>query len=330
MLRYTSWRLLQLIPTLLGVMTIVFILIQSFPGDPIRILLGPQAPDEAIEATRQRWNLDEPLYVQYFSYLSNVLQGDLGDSIHYNATVAEMIANRLPVTLVLTASAFLFAIPISLFLGVVSAYRRNKPVDHISRIIALFGVSTPSFWIGLMLIIVFAFNLDWLPATGLVLPWEHPEDVSGASSRLGVLVETGRHLIMPTIALGTLQMAAITRVERSSMLEELHKDYVQLARAHGVGESTILRKHAFRNAQLPVITLIGLNLGTALGGSVVIEIVFSINGMGDLIITAITAQDIPLVMGTTLAFSIVFLISVVLTDISYAYIDPRVRLGGEN
>jgi peptide/nickel transport system permease protein len=221
-------------------------------------------------------------------------------------------------------SAFALAIPTSLFLGVISAYRRNKPVDHISRIVALFGVSTPSFWIGLVLIIIFAFNLNILPSSGMVFPWADPAEIDGISSQAGVLVESFKHLIMPAVALGTLRMAAITRVERSAMLEQLGRDYVKLARAYGVTDSKILRKHAFRNAQLPIITLIGLDIGAALGGSVVIEIVFNINGMGSLIITAINSQDIPLVMGTTLAYAIVFLVFVVITDISYAYIDPRV------
>jgi peptide/nickel transport system permease protein len=191
-------------------------------------------------------------------------------------------------------------------------------------VVALLGVSTPSFWIGLMLIIVFAFQLDLLPATNLVMPWAPPSAVSGAETRLAVVVTAIEHLILPTITLGTLQMAAFTRIERSSMLEVLNQEYVTLARAYGVKESTIVRKHAFRNAQLPLITIVGLQLTQALGGAVLTETVFSINGMGRLIITAIQNQDFQLVMGTTLVFGLVFVVGVIVTDLSYAYVDPRV------
>jgi peptide/nickel transport system permease protein len=191
-------------------------------------------------------------------------------------------------------------------------------------VVALLGVSTPSFWIGLMLIIVFAFQLNLLPATNLVMPWAPPSNVEGAETQLEVVVTAIEHLILPTITLGTLQMAAFTRIERSSMLEVLNQEYVKLARAYGVKESTIVRKHAFRNAQLPLITIVGLQLTQALGGAVLTETVFSINGMGRLIITAIQNQDFQLVMGTTLMFGLVFVVGVIVTDLSYAYVDPRV------
>ena len=238
--------------------------------------------------------------------------------------VTQKIMERLPVTLLLLVSSFGFALATAIPLGVISAKRRNKPTDHVSRVVALLGVSTPSFWIGLMLIIIFAFQLDWLPATNLIMPWADPSTVDGASSQLDVVITAGKHLILPTISLGTLQMAALTRIERSSMLEVLNEEYVKLARAYGVKETTILRRHAFRNAQLPLITIIGLQLTQALGGAVLTETVFSINGMGRLIITAIQNQDFLLVMGTTLAFGLVFVVGVIVTDLSYAYVDPRV------
>jgi peptide/nickel transport system permease protein len=238
--------------------------------------------------------------------------------------VTEKIMERLPVTMLLLVSSFSFALATAVPLGVISAKRRNKPTDHISRIVALLGVSTPSFWIGLMLIIIFAFQLDWLPATNLIMPWADPSTVDGATSQLDVVITAGKHLILPTISLGTLQMAALTRIERSSMLEVLNEEYVKLARAYGVKETTILRRHAFRNAQLPLITIVGLQLTQALGGAVLTETVFSINGMGRLIITAIQNQDFLLVMGTTLAFGLVFVVGVIVTDLSYAYVDPRV------
>lgn len=345
--RYTTRRLLQAIPVLLGIVTITFFLTDAIPGDPVQIMLGPSPSAQQAEAIRAKFGLDQPLWVRYINYVGDVspiwLEAapgsfppfrptfgvDLGRSIYFGVPVTQKIAERLPVTLLLVASSFAFALAAAIPLGVISAKRRNKPVDHVSRVVALVGVSTPSFWIGLMLIIVFSYHLaGFLPATNLVMPWADPARIDGASDRLGVLVVAGKHLILPTLSLGTLQMAAITRIERSAMLENLSEDYVQLARAFGVRERTILRKHAFRPAQLPVITIVGLQLTTALGGAVLTETVFSINGMGTLILTAIYNQDYPLVMGTTLFFGLVFVVGVIVTDLSYAYVDPRVSYEG--
>jgi peptide/nickel transport system permease protein len=287
-------------------------------------MLGPSPSAQQAEAIRAKFGLDEPLWVRYVNYLVDVARFDLGQSLYYGVPVTEKIMERLPVTMLLLVSSFSFALATAVPLGVISAKRRNKPTDHVSRVVALLGVSTPSFWIGLMLIIIFAFQLDWLPATNLIMPWADPSTVDGASSQLDVVITAGKHLILPTISLGTLQMAALTRIERSSMLEVLNEEYVKLARAYGVKETTILRRHAFRNAQLPLITIIGLQLTQALGGAVLTETVFSINGMGRLIITAIQNQDFLLVMGTTLAFGLVFVVGVIVTDLSYAYVDPRV------
>lgn len=322
--RYTLRRVVQAIPVLLGIVTITFVLSNAIPGDPVSIMLGPSPAAGQAAAIRAKYGLDQPLSIRYLNYLVGVLQGDLGRSLYYQVPVTQKIMERLPVTMLLLLSSFVFAILASIPLGVLSAKRRNKPTDHISRIVALVGVSTPSFWIGLMLIIVFAFKLGWLPATNLVLPWTHPLRVEGAETRLDVLVTSMKHLILPTLSLGTLQMAAITRIERSSMLEVLSEEYVKLARAYGVAESTILRKHAFRNAQLPVLTVLGLNLSTAIGGAVLTETVFSINGMGTLILTAVYNQDYQLIMGTTIVFGLSFVIGVIITDLSYAYVDPRV------
>ncbi|RJT06160.1 ABC transporter permease [Halococcus sp. IIIV-5B] len=325
--RYTARRLLQAIPVLIGIVTITFLLSNAIPGNPARIMLGPAPTPGQVAAVEAKFGLDQPLYVRYLNYLVGVAQGDLGQSLYYQVPVVQKILERLPVTMLLLFSSFVFAIAVSIPLGVVSAQRRNKPTDHVARVVALIGVSTPSFWIGLMLIIIFAFKLGWLPATNLILPWTHPLRVEGATTRLDVLVESGRHLLLPMLSLGTLQMAALTRIERSSMLETLSEEYVKLARAYGVSETTILRKHAFRNAQLPVLTVLGLNLSTALGGAVLTETVFSINGMGTLILTAVLNQDYQLLMGTTLVFGLAFVVGVILTDLSYAYVDPRVSYG---
>lgn len=326
--RYTVRRLLQAIPVMVGIATITFALSNAIPGDPVQIMLGPSPSQTEIEAIRARYGLNQPLHVRYVNYLLGVLKGDLGRSLYYGVPVTRKIAERLPPTLLLLVSSFAFAIATAIPLGVISAKRRNKPTDHVSRIISLIGVSTPSFWIGLMMILIFAYTLGWFPATNLVMPWADPASVEQASTRWEVLVTAGEHLLLPMVSLGTLQMAAITRIERSSMLEVLSEEYVKLARAYGVSERTILRKHAFRNAQLPVITILGLQLTAAIGGAVLTETVFEINGMGRLILTGIYNQDYPLIMGTTLVFGLVFVVGVVVTDLSYAYVDPRVSYEG--
>ena len=280
LLRYTVRRILQAIPVLLGIVTITFFLSNAIPGDPVDVMLGPSPAQRQAEAIRAKFGLDQPLWLRYINYVGDVspiwlstvdsfpyvvpeFGVDLGRSLKYGAPVSQKIMERLPVTLLLMGSAFTFAIATAVPLGVISAYRRNKPTDHVSRVVALIGVSTPSFWIGLLLIIVFAFYLGWFPASNLVLPWASPESVDGASTQWDVFTTAIHHLIMPTIALGTLQMAAITRIERSAMLEQLSQEYVQLARAYGVSDRKILRKHAFRPAQLPVITIVGLQLTAA-------------------------------------------------------------------
>jgi len=327
LLRYTGWRFVQAIPVLIGIVTITFFLANQIPGDPVEIMLGPSPAQERVEMIRARYGLDRPLHERYLRYMFGVATGDLGRSLYYEQPVLDMILKRLPVTLYLTLSAFAFAIVTAIPLGVISAKRRNKPADHVSRIVSLIGVSTPSFWIGLMLIIVFAFHLGWFPARGLPLPWAAPADIRGAGTQWEVVKTSVYHLILPMIGLGTLQMAQITRIERSSMVESLQGDYVKLARAYGVPESTIVRKHAFNVAQLPVITIVGLGLSTALGGAVLTETVFEIQGMGRLIITAINNQDYELIMGTTFMFGVAYVVGVIITDIAYAYIDPRVTYG---
>ncbi|WP_281176504.1 ABC transporter permease [Haloparvum sedimenti] len=329
LLRYSAWRVTQALPVLVGIIAITFFLANQIPGDPVEIMLGPTPAQEQVEAIQAKYGLDRPAHERFITYLTGVATGDLGTSIYYDRPVLEMIILRLPVTLVLMLSAFAFAIITAIPLGVISAKRRNEPADHVSRIVSLIGVSTPSFWIGLVLIIVFAFHLGWFPARGLVLPWADPADVRGAATRFEVLRQAAHHLFLPMIALGTLQMAQITRIERSSMVDSLQGEYVKLARAYGVPESTIVRKHAFQVAQLPVITIVGLGLSTALGGAVLTETVFEIQGMGRLIITAINNQDYELIMGTTFMFGVAYVVGVIITDIAYAYLDPRVTYGDE-
>ena len=345
LLRYTVYRLLQAIPVMFGIAVITFILVNLTPGDPVDYMISEElASEELIQAIEERYGLDEPLWRQFLNYIGfswfldlagvpmfqdsppGLMQGDLGLSMYYDRPVSELMWTRLGPTLLLVLSAYAFALSLAIPLGVIAAKRRNKPADHISRIIALFGVSTPSFWIGIMLIIIFGVWLGIFPTGRMVYPWRDPAHY-GYGGYLELWRSTLHHLALPMIALGTLQMATIMRIERSSMIESLQSEYVQLARAYGVSERTILRKHAFRPSQLPVITLVGLNLTGSLGGAVLIETVFSINGMGRLIIQAIQTLDYQLVLGTTIVIGFVFVIGVVITDLVYAYVDPRVSYG---
>ncbi len=328
LIHYTIRRILQIIPVLIGIVTITFFLSNAIPGNPVEIMLGPEADPEQIRLAEQRFGLDKPLHERYINYMVGVAQGDLGASIYFGeVSVEQKIMERFPITMVLMTLSLAFALVISIPLGVISAYRRNEKVDHTSRLIALWGVSTPGFWIGLMLIIIFSFHLDLLPSSGQVLPWADPSGVENLETRLGVLRTSAEHLIMPVVTLGTFQMAATMRIERSATVSSLQSEYIRLARAYGVSERKILSKHAFRPAQLPVVTVVGLNLATLFGGSVLIETVFNINGMGRLIILAIENLDYPLLMGTTLVYGFLFMVGVLITDISYAYIDPRVSYG---
>jgi len=345
LLRYVAYRLLQAIPLLLGISVVTFAMVEMMPGDPVSIMLqGQEVNEELIRAVEERYGLDAPVWKRYLNFMGfshyleildvpgfadspqGVLQGDLGYSIHHDRPVSELMMTRVGPTLMLVLSAFAFALLLAVPLGVISAKRRNKPADHVSRIVALVGVSTPSFWIGIMLILLFAIRWGVLPSGGYVLPWRGAEHY-GYDGTAELFVQMGRHMLLPMIALGTLQMATIMRLERAEMVESLQKEYVQLARAYGVGERTILRKHAFRPAQLPIITIIGLNLSTALGGSVIIEQIFGINGMGRLIIQAIGQIDYQVILGTTMGLAFLFVMGVIITDIAYAYIDPRISYG---
>lgn len=345
LLRYVIYRLLQAIPLLLGISIITFLMVELMPGDPVDIMLqGQEINEELIKAVEERYGLDEPAWKRYlnfmgFSYLLNLLnvpgfadspagllQGDLGWSIHHDQPVSDLMLTRVGPTLMLVLSAYFFALVTAIPLGVASAKRRNQATDHVSRIVALIGVSTPSFWIGIMLIILFAIHLGVLPSGGFVLPWRGPEHY-GYDGTVELYYQMIRHLLLPMVALGTLQMATIMRLERAEMVESLQKEYVQLARAYGVRERTLLRKHAFRPAQLPIITIVGLNLSTALGGSVIIEVIFGINGMGRLIIQAIGQLDYQVILGTTMGLAFIFVMGVIVTDIAYAYIDPRISYG---
>lgn len=309
MLRYITGRLLGLLPVLLGVTVLVFVMLRIAPGDPLIALLGEDSRGisrEALDEMREQFGLTANPVSQYFTFLGGAIQGDLGTSVRTKQPVVREIAARLPATLLLAGSGILISLTIGLTLGVLAAVYRRTIVDYLAIVVALAGVSIPVFWSGLILMLFFALQLGWLPASGF---------------------GTWRHLVLPATAIGFASSAIIARVTRSSMIEVLRADYVRTARAKGVSEPRINLRHALRNAMLPIVTVIGLQFGGLLGGSVLTETVFAWPGIGRLVVDSIRAQDTPLVQGTVLFIAVVFIVINLLVDLSYALLNPRIRYG---
>ena len=297
-------RLLGLISVLFGVITIVFLIIHLVPGDPARIMLGESALPADVETLRESLGLNRPLIVQYFDFFAKLFQGDLGRSFNTGQPVLSAIIERFPATLILTAASMFFAIIIAVPIGIITAAKRNTVVDNLGMIFSLIGVSMPAFWLGPILILIFSVKFGILP-------------VSGSGSI--------KHLVLPSFSLGFALAAIISRMTRASMIEVLNQDYIRTARAIGVSEKTILLKHALRNAIIPVVTIVGLQFGALLGGVIIIEIIFSWPGIGQLLIPAIMRRDYPLVQGCILFIAVVYIFVNLIVDIIYAYIDPRIK-----
>lgn len=312
MAQYIVRRLLLMLPVLLGISFITFALLAFAPGDSISLMLssGTANPD-AIARIRETLELDQPWYVRYMHYLGNLFQGDLGRSVVFDLPVAQQIAQAFPNTLVLTAGAMLLALTIAVVAGVTSAARRNSLIDYGVMVAAIAGVSMPSFWLGLLLIILFGLKLQWLP-------------IGGGGLGTG-LADLAAHLVLPVATLGAELAAILTRLLRNSLLDILSEDYVRTARAKGLANGVVLYKHALRNALLPLVTTAGLQTGALLGGAVIVETIFSWPGMGSLAVTAIQQRDLPVIQGTVLVFALCFMVVVLLTDLLYAWIDPRIR-----
>lgn len=305
-----QWLMPRLVSALLvvwGVATIVFFLLHLVPGDPVVYMLGEFAQAADREALRKDLGLDLPLWQQYVTYISNTLQLDFGKSFHFKRPVAELILERLPATIELTLASFFVAVVIALPLGVIAAVKKDTAVDRGAMFFSLLGVSIPNFWLGPMLIMVFSLWMDWFPVSGR----------SGFDS-----------LILPAITLGTALSAILARMVRSSLLEVLSEDYIRTAKAKGLGPYTVIVKHGLRNALLPVITLLGLQLGALLGGAVITETVFSWPGLGKLTIDSIMSRDYPVTQTCILLISVFYVLVNIMTDVVYARIDPRVRIGG--
>ena len=357
MTRYIIRRLISMIPTLLGVTVLVFLFIHLIPGDPAIVMLGEHAAVENVERIREQLGLNKPLLLnldaaaqafhgeisigeglkglfdsQYFGFLGRLLQGDLGKSVHEHTPIADLLKLKIPATVELSLLAMAFAIVVGIPAGIISATRRNSVFDNVSMVGSLVGVSMPIFWLGLMLIYFFGVKLGWFPTYG-----RFPVDLSletvtglytldsiiaGDSQALGLAL---KHLVMPSIALGTIPMAVIARMTRSAMLEVLQEDYIRTAYAKGLRESAVILRHALKNAFLPVITIIGLQVGSLLAGAIMTETVFSWPGVGKWVYDAILARDYPVVQVAVLVITLVIAVINLAVDVSYAFLNPKIR-----
>jgi peptide/nickel transport system permease protein len=304
MLRYTLRRIVLLIPVLLGVSLLSFSLLHVIPGDPVTILAGVDATPEVLERIRADFGLNDPLPVQYARYVARAVQGDLGISIRGRDPVAQVLAQRFQFTFQLTILSMVLAIAIGVLAGVIAATNQGSWLDAAIMVVALAGISVPSFWLGLLLLQIFAGMLSWLPAGG-----------SG----------TPLHLLLPSLVLGTSGAAVVARMTRGSMLDVIRQDYVRTLRANGLPERLIVYKHALRNALNPVITVVGLQFGVLMAGAVVVETVFSLPGVGRLMVNAIFNRDYPVIQGGMLLLAVAFVLVNLLTDMAYALINPRIR-----
>ncbi len=304
MLRFLTQRLLIAIPTLLLVTLLVFMIVHLIPGDPAQILAGDMATPQAVAELRAQWGLDRPLPVQYLAYLKNLIGGDLGRSTATHNPVTREIGDRYPTTLALAASGIVVAAFLGLGAGVLAATKPFSRWDYGSMILALTGVSTPVFWSGLILILIFSVWLGWLP--------------SGGTGSL-------RHMILPAFSLGLFDAGVIARQSRAGLLDVLGQDYIRTARAKGLAERMVVIRHAFKNAVIPVVTVIGMQFGRMLGGAVLVESVFSLPGIGRLLITAISQRDYPVIQGICLLLAASFVIINLAVDVAYGFLDPRIR-----
>jgi len=307
-------RLLLVGPVLLGVSIVVFAVLHLSPGDPAEIMLGPQATHDDISRLRTELGLDEPLPVQYARWMGRVLQGDLGRSLWMKRPVLGEVLRRFQATVILTASALLLSTLGGIALGVLSAARRNSLADRLSALASLFGASMPSFWLGIVLMVIFALRLGWLPASGMFAPY--------GGGGVGDLLS---HLVLPTITLAAASLTIIARLTRSTMLDVLGQDYVRTARAKGVRESFVVIRHALRNALIPTVTVVGVQAGYLLGGAVLTETVFAWPGVGTLMVQGILARDFTLVQGCVLVIALGFVLVNLAVDVLYAALDPRIR-----
>jgi len=328
-------RVLGTIPIMFGVAIVVFFFIRLTPGDPVDIMMGQGGAISTgeIEQLREEFHLNEPLPVQLWYFLRDAVQGDLGYSYVLKRPVTELIGERLPATIELAVGALLFSLIVALPIGVISAVKQNSLLDRLSMSTAFLGISMPGFWLGIILILIFAVRLHWLPVQGRVGLDADLEQRTGffvldslLTGNTKALVSSLKHLTLPSITLGAPVAAVIARVLRSSMLETLRSDYVTLARSKGAAEWLVILKHALRNAMIPTVTVVGLQIGILLGGNMVIETVFSWPGLGRMVVKAIFDRDFPLIQGAVMIYAFTFVMANLLVDILYTYLNPRIKL----
>ncbi|SMO83829.1 peptide/nickel transport system permease protein [Melghirimyces algeriensis] len=326
----------MLIPVLIGMSVITFFIVHAIPGSPAKALLGERASPEALHQLEEKMGLNDPLYIQYFNYIKNLLQGDLGTSIQTGQPVSEEIIPYLAATFELALFAMVIAVFFGVNLGIFSAWRQNSSVDYLSMVIALIGVSMPVFWLGLMEQWIFAQELAWFPSSGRLDSRLFFEPVTHfyfldalIQGDFVVLQDALKHMVLPAVALGTIPMAIIARMTRSSMLEVLRSDYIRTARAKGVGELLIIYKHALKNALIPIVTVFGLQMGLLLGGAILTETIFSWPGVGRYLYDAIHARDYAVVQSGILVVATIFVLINLIVDLLYAWIDPRIQYGKE-
>ena len=304
MVKYVIKRLLALIPVILGVTFLVFMIMQLAPGDAAKLILGESATQEQVEELREEMGLNDPAVVQYGRYMLNFVQGDLGTSYSTKRPVAEEVFSRFPYTFNLSIVAGVVSILLAIPLGILAAVKQNTLFDNVSMIVSLIGVSMPIFWLALLLVLCFSLKLGWFPVQG---------------------AESWKSYVLPAISLGFMNMAAIARTTRSSMLETIRQDYIRTARAKGVSKRQVIVKHAFKNALIPTITVCGIQLGQLLGGSVLTETVFAWPGIGRLLVQSINARDVPMVLGCIIVMTVCFSIVNLPIDLLYGFVDPRIK-----
>lgn len=304
MLAYTLRRIVMLVPILFGVSVLVFMMLHLTPGDPARLIAGPTATPEQVDEVRSLLGLNQPLYQQYYDYMIRLAHGDLGQSVITHDAVTSELAPRFIATAELSGAAMVVAVVVGMTFGIISATRQYSIVDNILSVLSLLGLSTPAYWLGLMLILLFSLHFGWFPAAG-----------KGGIS----------HFVLPTLTLSMFAMATVARMTRGSLLDVLNQDYVQAARAKGLSESFVLIRHALKNALIPVMTVVGLQVGQLLSGAVLTETVFSWPGIGRFLVDSIEARDFPIVQGGVLLTAAVFVIVNLIVDILYGIVDPRIR-----
>jgi peptide/nickel transport system permease protein len=311
---YVLGRLVAAVPVLFGVSIVIFLLMKLIPGDAAQVLAGPSATRDEVELIREDLGLNEPLHVQYGKWLARAIRGDLGRSIELRAPVTTMVLERFKNTIILAGASMLLAVVVGVSAGVISATRPLSLFDRLAMIGALFGNSMPTFWLGLVLILVFSLGLGLFPSNGMY-------DIRSGGGPLDLL----HHLVLPSITLAGVSAAILARVTRSSMLEVINREYVTTARAKGLGDRRVIWSHALKNAMLPVVTVMGVQLGYLLGGSILVETVFSWPGLGLQLFRAISSRDLPLVQGGVMLVSAIFVFLNLAIDVLYAFLDPRVR-----